>query len=158
MHKLWLIGFTALLLASTLLAQSSGGGVQTASVTLSSAQLLHLHGSPVQLIAAPGAGSVIKPFSITLEYKAGSTPYVAPDGGFAIGTPALPGAAQGPGGGFVDQTSDQFAYLAGFGGAFGARSNFENQPIIVMQNGSAEWTAGDGSVVINITYTVVALQ
>ena len=136
----------------------SGGGVQTASVTLSSAQLLNLRTAPVQLVPAPGAGSIVKPLSITLEYKAGSTPYNAADGNFAIGTPALPGAAHGPGGGFIDQTSDQIAYVGGFGGAFGSRGNFENQPIIVQQNGSAEWAGGDGSVVINISYTIVTLQ
>src|SRR3954451_10448538 len=122
-----------ILFVPALFAQS-GGGVQTASVTLSSAQLLNLHGSPVQLIPAPGAGNIIKPVSITLQYKTGSAPYNAGDGNFAIGTPALPGATHGPGGGFIDQASDQIAYVGGFGGAFGSRSNFENQPIIVQQN------------------------
>jgi hypothetical protein len=151
---------TALLFASlvsTALAQS-GSGVQTASVTLSVSQLLNLRSTPVQLIPAPGPGNIIKPLSITLQYKAGAAPYNTSDGNFAIGTPALPGAAHGPGGGFIDQTSDQIAYVGGFGGTFGSRSNFENQPVIVQQNGSTEWTAGDGSVVINISYTVVALQ
>jgi hypothetical protein len=146
-----------MLFAPALFAQS-GSGVQTASVTLSSAQLLSLHSSPVQLVPPPGAGNIIKPVSITLQYKAGSAPYNASDGNFAIGTPSLPGATHGPGGGFIDQTSDQVAYVGGFGGAFGSRSNFENQPIIVQQNGSTDWTAGDGSVVVNISYTVVALQ
>lgn len=146
-----------ILLAPVAFAQS-GSGVQTASVTLSPAQLLSLRSAPVQLVPAPGAGSIIKPLSITLQYKAGSTPYNAPEGNFAIGTPALPGATHGPGGGFIDQASDQVAYVGGFGGAFGSRSNFENQPIIVQQNGSTEWTGGDGSVVVNISYSVVALQ
>ena len=146
-----------ILLVPAMFAQS-GSGVQTASVTLSSAQLLNLHNTPVQLIPAPGAGNIVKPLSITLQYKAGSTPYNASDGNFAVGTPSLPGATHGPGGGFIDQTSDQVAYVGGFGGAYGSRSNFENQPVIVQQNGSAEWTAGDGSVVVNISYTIVALQ
>ncbi|PYV58468.1 MAG: hypothetical protein DMG96_16585 [Acidobacteria bacterium] len=146
-----------MLLAPALFAQS-GSGVQTASVTLSSAQLLSLHSSPVQLIPPPGAGNIIKPVSITLQYKAGSAPYNASDGNFAIGTPSLPGATHGPGGGFIDQTSDQVAYVGAFGGASGSRGNFENQPIIVQQNGSTDWTAGDGSVVVNISYTIVALQ
>jgi hypothetical protein len=146
-----------MLLAPALFAQS-GSGVQSASVTLSSAQLLSLHSSPVQLIPPPGAGNIIKPVSITLQYKAGSAPYNASDGNFAIGTPSLPGATHGPGGGFIDQTSDQVAYVGGFGGAFGSRSNFENQPIIIQQNGSTDWTAGDGSVVVNISYTIVTLQ
>ena len=146
-----------LFLAPTLFAQTSSG-VQTASVTLSSPQLLNLRATPVQLIAAPGAGNIIKPLSITLHYKAGSTFYSSSDGNFAIGTPALPGAAHGPGGGFIDQPNDQMAYVDGFAGAFGSRSMFENQPIIVQQNGSTEWTGGDGTVVINVSYTIVTLQ
>ena len=156
MHKIAATLIT-ILLVPAVFAQS-GSGVQTASVTLSSAQLLNLHSTPVQLVPAPGAGSIVKPLSITLQYKAGSAPYNASDGNFAIGTPALPGATHGPGGGFIDQASDQVAYVGGFGGAFGSRSNFENQPIIVQQNGSAEWAGGDGSVIINISYTIVALQ
>ena len=50
------------------------------------------------------------------------------------------------------------AYVDGFAGAFGSRSMFENQPIIVQQNGSTEWTGGDGTVVINVSYTIVTLQ
>jgi hypothetical protein len=148
----------ALFLLPGLFAQSTGGGIQTATVTLSSAQLLSLRATPVQLVPPPGAGNVIKPLSITLQYKSGSAPYTAQDGSFAIGTPAFVAAVQQPAVGFIDQASDQFAFLGGFGGAFGPRSSFENQPITVSQNGSAEWTAGDGSVVISVTYTVVALQ
>ena len=158
MRKTFIVMLTCLFIVPSLLAQGTGSGIQTATVTLSSAQLLHLNGTPVQLIAAPGSGNVIKPLSITLQYKFGSAPYTAQDGSFAIGTPAFVAAVQQPAVGFIDQASDQIAFLGGFGGAFGPRSSFENQPITVMQNGSAEWTAGDGSVVISVTYTVVVLQ
>ena len=150
------VALITMLFMPSLFAQS--GGVQTASVTLSAAQLLNLHSSPVQLIAAPGPGNIVKPVSITLQYKAGSSPYNATDGNFAIGTPSLPGAAHGPGAGFIDQPNDQVAYVGGFGGASGSRSTFENQPVVVQQNGTTDWTGGDGSVVINISYTIVTLQ
>ena len=157
MRKKFIVLLTGIFLTPALFAQS-GGGVQTAAVTLSSAQLLHLHGTAVQLVPPPGAGNVIKPISFTLEYKFSTTPYTAPDGSFAISTPSFVAAVQQPAAGFIDQASDQVAFLGGFGGAFGPRSSFENQSITVTQNGSAEWTAGDGSVVISVTYTVVALQ
>jgi hypothetical protein len=158
MRKTFIVVLTALFLVPVLFGQSTGGAIQTATVTLSSAQLLNLRAMPVQLVPAPGAGNVIKPLSLTLQYKFGSSPYAVQDGSFAIGTPAFVAAVQQPAVGFIDQASDQFAFLGGFGGAFGPRSSFENQPITVMQNGSAEWTAGDGSVVISVTYTVVVLQ
>jgi hypothetical protein len=157
MRKIFIVAVATILLTPGLLAQS-GGAVQSATVTLSSAQLLHLRAAAVQLVPAPGAGNVIKPISLTLEYKFATAPYTAPDGNFTIGTPGFAAAVQQPGVGLVDQSSDQIAFLGGFGGAFGPRSSFENQPIIASQNGSAEWTAGDGSVVVSVTYTVVALQ
>src|SRR4051794_33017357 len=127
MRKKFIMFLTAIFLTPALFAQS-GGAVQAAIVTLSSAQLLHLHGAAVQLVAAPGAGNVIKPISFTLEYKFGTAPYTAPDGSFAIGTPGFSAAVQQPGAGLIDQSSDQIAFLGGFGGAFGPRSSFENQP------------------------------
>jgi len=157
MRKTFIVVLTTVLFTPALFAQSAGA-VQMAVVTLSSAQLLHLHGTAIQLVPAPGAGNVIKPISFTLEYKLGTALYTTPDGSFAIGTAGFAAAVQQPGVGFIDQSSDQVAFLGGFGGAFGPRSSVENQPIIVSQNGSAEWTAGDGSVVVSITYTVVALQ
>lgn len=45
--------------------QAAGGaGLLTASVTLTNSQIKNLHGTPVQAIAAPGAGNVIWPISI----------------------------------------------------------------------------------------------
>lgn len=158
MRKIFIVVLTVVFLLPGLFAQTSGSGVQTATVTLSSAQLLHLRGTPVQLAPAPGAGNVIKPVSFTLEYKFGSAPYTAPGGNFAVGTPGFVAAVQQPAVGFIDQASDQVAFLGSFGGAFGPRSSFENQPLSLTQNGSAEWTEGDGSVVISVIYTVVALQ
>jgi len=43
----------------------ASGGLQSATVTLSSAQLLDLHNTPVTLVAAPGAGKFIRPVSVS---------------------------------------------------------------------------------------------
>src|ERR1051325_4650600 len=60
---------------------AQGGGVQTASVTLTSAQVQHLHASPVQLVASPGAGQFVDVISVAYQYRAGSTPYALSNGG-----------------------------------------------------------------------------
>jgi len=49
-------------------AQIAGGGLQTATVTISSAEILALNGTPKQLIAAPGAGKIIVIHSIVVRY------------------------------------------------------------------------------------------
>src|SRR2546429_9906343 len=57
-------------LASGLSAQTSGG-MQTATVTLSAAQLQTLRESPVILIPAPGAGEMCNGASAPPPFKAG---------------------------------------------------------------------------------------
>jgi hypothetical protein len=86
---------------------AQGGGVQTASVTLTSAQVQHLHASPVQLVASPGAGQFVDVISVAYQYRAGSTPYALSNGGnFVVGPAAIfPTSATG----FIDQTSNTVA-------------------------------------------------
>lgn len=48
----------------------------TARVTLTNAQVLALNATPIQLVAAPGAGKVLVPNRLT-AYKAAGTAYVA---------------------------------------------------------------------------------
>jgi hypothetical protein len=48
----------------------AGGGLSTVSGQLTNAQIKALHGTPVQILAAPGAGKVIVPviLSVTMNY------------------------------------------------------------------------------------------
>lgn len=46
----------------------TGGGVLTATVTVSSAEILALNATPKQLIAAPGANKIIQVLGVTTEY------------------------------------------------------------------------------------------
>jgi len=55
MRKTFIVVLTALFLVPVLFGQSTGGAIQTATVTLSSAQLLSLRAMPVQLVPPPGA-------------------------------------------------------------------------------------------------------
>jgi 2-methylaconitate cis-trans-isomerase PrpF len=48
--------------------KAAGGGLQTVTVTLTSAQLLNLNTSPVTIIAAPGAGNAIIPLLMGFIY------------------------------------------------------------------------------------------
>ena len=60
--------------------------VQTAKVTLSSAQILNSFTTPVQLIAAPGAGKVIFVTHFLINFNFNTVAYATnTDGGFEIG-------------------------------------------------------------------------
>jgi hypothetical protein len=60
-------------------------GLQFTSTTLSSAQILALLGTPITLVPAPGAGFVIVPVMITIEFFGGTVAYTDAGGAVSIG-------------------------------------------------------------------------
>src|SRR5438067_12337942 len=76
-----LVVLMAVWLAPALRAQTS---MQSATVTLNSAQLQHLKAAPVQLVAAPGTGKLLKLVSVVGQYKAGASAYTVGNGGDII--------------------------------------------------------------------------
>jgi len=147
-------------LAPGLFAQA--GGIQTTSITLTPAQITSLRAMPVSLIAAPGPGKAISPVSLVAQYKFGTVPYSVSSGGnltFSLGPLSNSEIAFEPvgGSGFVDQTANQMNVRSG--ASIGdAQAKLENQDLRVTNDGGAEWTGGDGTVTITVTYTVVVLQ
>ena len=53
------------------------GGIIPATVTLSSADILDLHNTPVTLVAAPGAGKFVVPHEVVAYYSFGTIAYTA---------------------------------------------------------------------------------
>jgi len=152
-----------LCLVPALFAQA-GGPLQTATVTLTSAQLQNLKAGPVTLIAAPGAGSYINVVAVVFQYKAGTAPYVVASGGhFSM----LIGAGANGNGpvetsdlsatGFIDKTQNHIR-VPRISSVGDSQGNLENQALQVTNDGGAEWTDGNGTVTITVSYTVVALQ
>ena len=54
-------------------AAASGGSFQTVSITLTNSQIKNLHGTPVEIIAAPGAGKGIALVTICSQLNYGGT-------------------------------------------------------------------------------------
>lgn len=137
-----------------------GGGsqpVQLASVVLTSAQLLALTETPVQLIAAPGVGKAIICVTVVLNYRAGATPYTVNGTNLFINAD---GTASNDFGwmawaqaGFIDQADSQVAsttFLDGNGQV--AESGLDNAPIFAACD--SDPTDGDGTLGITILYFV----
>jgi hypothetical protein len=141
----------------------AGGAVQIATVTVSSAELLALATTPIQLIAAPGAGKVIAPFMFAMQYKAGSTPYTLAGGDPELSIyPAAAGPNLGPVGfnatGLVTAAVDTVAYQADAASTNIARTNLDDQPWnLGLGDRGRPLTLGDGTLVVTVYYAILAL-
>jgi len=155
-----LIVLIALCVLPIAVAQSSGSAASTQSVTvtLTSAQLQRLASSPVQFAPAPGAGQMIYVLSSMAQYKAGSAPYVAQSGRLNVYTGNSGNTAGAtPALGFLDKGTSQVR-LMGAPSSGDPQSSYENQALMVTNDGATEWTNGDGTITMTVYYTVVALQ
>ena len=151
----------AILLATCLVpavfGQTSDSTLQKTTVTLSSGQLQHLRANAVQLVAAPGSGKLLNLVSIVVQYRAGGTPFtLEPGGNFSLSLGAVRINVTLPSVGFIDQIANHVEMNNGSQG--GSQSTVENQPLMIFNNGSGEWSDGDGSVIVTVYYTVVDLQ
>jgi hypothetical protein len=133
----------------------AGGGSQpllVATVPLSSAQILALHDSPIEIVPVQ-AGFVIWPVTASILYKAGTTPYdqhtgferILWSGQNAPGDQVFEEIA-GPGDAIV--LLDLMKYFEGFDvvGNFGA---------VTIDNSIANPTGGDGTAVVTVWFVLV---
>lgn len=135
------------------------GGTFNAQVTLTSAQILAMNATPVQIIAAPASTKALILNRIWCAYDFVTTQYAA---GGAIGlewgnTAALAGPA----------ASNTLA--AATFNAYAADNAFDLTPDgtdtianikgkgVYISNGTAAFTTGDGKLTVNVNYTVVTV-
>lgn len=133
-----------------------GGGLQVAKVTLSSAQILALNTTPIQIIAAPGAGNMVIPVAFSFNAGAGTTAYTfTGTAGLYYGDPANTN--------LVDQNS--FFAAASDGPAILNRSNpgtinenppdqFINQNLVAFADTSNP-LLGDFPITVTVLYQVI---
>ncbi len=130
----------------------------TNTFILSSAQLKALHGTPITLLAAPGAGLMFVLKSVEYEYL-----YVAPAytigavGNFVIDQGAVAINIAFAATGFIDQTVGKVAYDIAPAIASTSTTSLANQAITVTNSSATEWTLGNGTVHITLTYGIVAV-
>jgi hypothetical protein len=118
---------------------------------LSSAQILALHDTPVQVIAAPVSGKVIVILGGLAVFHVVHTPYTPPGGAleilhwYDVQDQSLLAAS-------VDSASP-----IGLSGFPDDLANFDGQPAMIQAN-SSNPTGGDGTLTITILYTIVDLS
>jgi hypothetical protein len=135
---------------------AAGGGTPgvdyptSATVTLSSAQLLDLHNTPVTVVAAPGAGKYIDVHRRSAYYSYGTVVYA----GTSVPSIAYDGQASGIGSlmGAIDATGDTIS-ASSSASLDEAATVYVNKALVVMSDG-ATFTDGDGTLTVTVWYTI----
>ena len=140
-------------------AQGTAASTQVATVSLSSAQVATLHHSPVVLVPAPGVGQASVPLGAVFAYKPGSASYtVSNDSHLCIFEGDVNEAISRVSAVMLTGQPGPQLYMAlGLNGIGGSQGTFENSPLMVQNDSSAEWSSGDGTVTITIYYVVASL-
>lgn len=122
-------------------------------VSLSSAQLLSLNTTPVQLVAAPGAGKYIVPIHMSFDYTYVSTTYSSAtiqtyETSDKSGTITSNTS-------FLSFTASIIRQLYQTGAAGGSAITYvANQPLMMWATGG-DPTTGDGTAKVNVYYKIV---
>jgi len=129
---------------------SSSGELMSSTIELTSAQILSLHTTPIEVVPAQGAGTVICPLQAQYELKYGTTPY-------ATNTQVslyLGGASWISFGSILSVSQDLWSQRSIAQNASVNGANYTiNQPLtITVLNGDP--TAGDSTFRIKVLYTV----
>lgn len=140
--------------------------IQTAIVTLTSAQLQANATTPVVVVPAPGAGKIIAVIGVALTYNFGTTVYSPINNGvnlFYAGDTALSQALLIPGTdiNILGASNSVFAYIAGSVSAvpttgFNILPGDDNKAIVMVgDNLNAGSPPGDGTLKVTTYYMVV---
>lgn len=132
-------------------------GVVTANLTITSAQLLALHGTPQPLVAAPGAGKALILVDAQFDMPYNSIGYTV--GGssdleirYTNGSGQLAATIETTG--FLDQTSEQFRFA--YPASAAAIAPVANAAL-VLDIASAEVTAGNSTLKVRVRYRTITL-
>ena len=136
---------------------SGDGGIQYAEVTISSAQVLALFGTPITLVASPGAGKVLVPLrcAIVLDFVEAAYAGIAAGEDLAIrytnaaGVICLTVEATG----FLDQASDQIRLGAIDAAAAAAIVPVAASPLVLHMT-TGDVITGDSPLRVKLWYSV----
>jgi hypothetical protein len=142
------------------LASSFAPVIQSTQTTVSSAQLLLLHTTPVQILPAQGSGTLIVIDSVQFEFDPDTTAYTSvstADIAVYVDTTQATNF-KGDSTGLIDQTAKTFEIVTPSGNKFFTTdTHSDNQPVMIANIGSGNYATGNGTLVVNVNYYLVAV-
>jgi hypothetical protein len=146
-------GISAVLAVPTQVAPNL---LQALTATLSTAQVEAMHGTPITIVPAPGAGLVLIVDSIVVQTKPGATQFTG--GGVVTfpyhGTSVLAhGASDDIAAAVINSATGTVNQMSAVGAAIQPPSNTG----LDITNASAAFATGNGSLVVTVNYHVITL-
>jgi hypothetical protein len=144
-------------------ADLPGAVLSVATLALTTAQIKALHGTPIQIVAAPSAGQVLVPIAATLQYKFLTAAYTNTSGAsIMIAASAVLGTTNEPiqfvATGLIDQTASQFAIGASDSEAMPITAVSAAALLVGNEGGSGEFATGSGTAIITLWYMTITLS
>lgn len=135
--------------------------VRRASLTLSAAQILALHSTPLEIVPPAGVGKLILPLSAVIQYFAGATPYTVNSGDNFV---LVPEGAAGNGFGYladatglIDQATNQIGNFGPTEISSSLLSASGKGLSVAESDTSVPFADGNGTVKITVLYVVIDL-
>lgn len=135
-----------------------GGTLLQAVISLSASQLLTLAENPISLIAAPGPGRAAVLVAATVSLEAGSVPFANPGSAtcsIVYNGPSSAPAASSTLTSLLGNSASELQVLDGIASTL-ARVEVDGQAVLLTNSG-ADWTAGNGNLVISVLYFLATL-
>jgi hypothetical protein len=133
-------------------------GINYAKINLTSAQILALNTTPIQVINAPGVGFYVNPIAAVINFSGGSIAYVNGGGGavtFTVGSRTAQTVAEGMITTVTPNRTHQFTpFAAGLDTAANPPTD-ENAGLFITK-GTANYTAGTGVASVVVYFTIEA--
>jgi len=131
--------------------------INSITTTVTAAQLAALAASPVELIPAPDSGKMLIPLVAILEYEFNSAPFSVPGGavlniGYSLGSGNAPFAVQASG--LLNQLQDKIFEAYPQSPAVQLASAFDGVNVVLS---GPNFASGDGSLIVTVIYTAIAL-
>jgi hypothetical protein len=146
--------------ASEGIATADGGALKSAVVNLTAAEIKAVRATPAVLVAAPGAGKMIVPLSVTLHLTAGTNALTETADnlivGYHNGTTQVGETIETTG--FIDQAADTITNWFHKKDGIVAAANAVNKNLALKNSGDGEYggnAAGDAALRVVVVYQVV---
>jgi hypothetical protein len=128
---------------------SQGSGVQAATVSLSSAQILTMGASPVTIVPAPGANKAALPCAQYLRLAAGGIPYATST---AVEIRWVAASVFASTFSLIGTEIQIETRISAFSTSL---ANVANLPLVVMTSNAVNPTAGNGTLRATVYYSIV---